>query len=40
MEVVKIIFKYIQGTIDFDLMFILIGEIKLEGFVNASWARD
>lgn len=39
MEVVKRNFKYLQGTIDFDLMFILIREIKLEGFVNASWAR-
>jgi hypothetical protein len=40
MEVVKKIFKYLQGTIYFDLIFTLIGEIKLEGFVNASWARD
>jgi hypothetical protein len=38
MEVVKKNFKYLQGTIDFDLMFTLISEIKLEGFVNASWA--
>jgi hypothetical protein len=38
MEVVKKNFKYLQGTIDFDLMFTLIWEIKLEGFVNASWA--
>lgn len=37
---VKKTFKYLQGTIDFDLMFTLIGEIKLKGFVNASRARD
>jgi hypothetical protein len=29
-----------KAQLTFDLMLTLIGEIKLEGFVNASWARD
>ncbi len=40
MEVVKRIFKYLCGTIDFGLMFISNGEVKFEGFIHADWACD
>lgn len=40
MEVVKRIFRYFRGTIDFGLMFTSIGEVKLEGFIDANWACD
>jgi hypothetical protein len=36
MEVVKRIFKYLRGIIDFGLMFISVGEIKLESFIDAN----
>jgi hypothetical protein len=40
MEAVKRILRYLRGTIDFGLMFTSIGEVKLEGFIDADWACD
>jgi hypothetical protein len=36
MEVVKRIFKYLCGTIDFGLMFTSITKDRLEGFIDAN----
>jgi hypothetical protein len=40
MEAIKRIFMYLCGIIDFGLMFIWIGEIKFEGFIDADWVGD
>lgn len=37
MEVVKKIFRYFHGTIDFGSS---TGEVKLEGFIDANWTGD
>lgn len=40
LNVVKQIFKYLKGTIDYGIFYKKGGNIKLEAFVDVDWACD